>query len=469
MDTLDPEASPSTPLSPTHPVLYTNPTKPNSTDSVKVTMPAMLAHQLVDAAISRGKSTVDTIKSKPGYLKWTVERVEQPVLYVADTNLAKAALKAGDHALTIADHTIDKAMNTHAYKSTHAFVKNTYSTKLQPLIDNRIVPATNAVSSGIATTTTTIVTAPVKTYEATMTFTDRQVEYFLPEQDDKLDKDLKKSPVGITLKLSRRTGRRVVAAKNRVHKAASWVVDSAKPSNVKRQAAKTYSNIFSALDGFVDKYLPDDDKLVAKGPIVLTKKVLTRSKKRGLAAARAAVLAVKTSPQTFKRFLSDTVKGAKLRIANTYIATCKRVSSFHQARIQPIVERAQSRAIAVVKSTDSVLLKYPLTAKIRNVSVSQFETYLAPLRPRQKRSSKRRPRASPVMIRRKTLPSSKSKKSKKVKESEASKVDYFHQKEPYWLAELFARPRKKTSRNLNIDLSSFPLLFPVNRVALIDA
>jgi len=56
-----------------------------------------------------------------------------------------------------------------------------------------------------------------------------------------------------------------------------------------------------------------------------------------------------------------------------------------------------------------------------------------------------------------------------VKESEASKVDYFHQKEPYWLAELFARPRKKTSRNLNIDLSSFPLLFPVNRVALIDA
>uniref|UniRef100_A0A7S4P3T6 Uncharacterized protein n=1 Tax=Guillardia theta TaxID=55529 RepID=A0A7S4P3T6_GUITH len=274
----------------------------------------MLAHQLVDAAISRGKSTVDNLKSKPGYLKWTVERVEQPVLYVADTNLAKAALKAGDHALTIADQTIDKAMNTHAYKSTHAFVKTTYSTKVQPVIEKRIVPATNAVSSGIATTTSTIVNAPAKTYEATMTFADRQVDYFLPEKDQQLDKDLKKSPVGITLKVSRRTGRRVIAVKNRVHKAASWVVDTARPSNVKRQATKTYSNIFSALDGFVDKYLPDDDKIVAKGPIVLTKKVMTRGKKRGLAAARSAMLAVKTSPQTFKRILSDTVKGAKVSV-----------------------------------------------------------------------------------------------------------------------------------------------------------
>ncbi|EKX32583.1 hypothetical protein GUITHDRAFT_156288 [Guillardia theta CCMP2712] len=342
-------------------------------------MPAMLAHQLVDAAISRGKSTVDNLKSKPGYLKWTVERVEQPVLYVADTNLAKAALKAGDHALTIADQTIDKAMNTHAYKSTHAFVKTTYSTKVQPVIEKRIVPATNAVSSGIATTTSTIVNAPAKTYEATMTFADRQVDYFLPEKDQQLDKDLKKSPVGITLKVSRRTGRRVIAVKNRVHKAASWVVDTARPSNVKRQATKTYSNIFSALDGFVDKYLPDDDKIVAKGPIVLTKKVMTRGKKRGLAAARSAMLAVKTSPQTFKRILSDTVKGAKLRISNTYIATCKSVNNFHQARIQPLVESAQTRALAVVKSTDSVLLKYPLTAKIRNVTVSQFEKHLAPL------------------------------------------------------------------------------------------
>lgn len=239
-------------------------------------------------------------------------------------------MKAGDHALTIADQTIDKAMNTHAYKSTHAFVKTTYSTKVQPVIEKRIVPATNAVSSGIATTTSTIVNAvsperlpcvsliwhpqPAKTYEATMTFADRQVDYFLPEKDQQLDKDLKKSPVGITLKVSRRTGRRVIAVKNRVHKAASWVVDTARPSNVKRQATKTYSNIFSALDGFVDKYLPDDDKIVAKGPIVLTKKVMTRGKKRGLAAARSAMLAVKTSPQTFKRILSDTVKGAKVSV-----------------------------------------------------------------------------------------------------------------------------------------------------------
>ena len=130
-------------------------------------MPTQLAHEAVNLALNYTEKTVEWGKSKPGFLKSVIERVEGPVVKTLETRAIKTVVKIGDSVLTTVDGTLDKAISSTYYKSGEAYVKSAYS--------NRIVPATNTVTTTVASTTSRVTTPVVNVYSGVLAFADKQV------------------------------------------------------------------------------------------------------------------------------------------------------------------------------------------------------------------------------------------------------------------------------------------------------
>lgn len=130
-------------------------------------MPSQLAHDAVGLVLDYTGKTVEYCKSKPGLLNTIISRVEGPVAKTLESRAAKTVLKVGDQVLTTVDGTIDKAIGSTYYKSGEAYVKSTYS--------NKIVPATNTVTTTVATTTSRVTTPVVNVYTGVLAFADKQV------------------------------------------------------------------------------------------------------------------------------------------------------------------------------------------------------------------------------------------------------------------------------------------------------
>lgn len=126
-----------------------------------------LAHEVVNQALALTGRSVEWGKSKPGMFKSVIERVEGPVNATLSSGPARSVIKVGDRVLTTVDKSIESAMNTSTYKSGEAFVRNQYS--------NRIVPATNTVTTTVVTTTSRVTTPVVNTYMGVLKFADKQV------------------------------------------------------------------------------------------------------------------------------------------------------------------------------------------------------------------------------------------------------------------------------------------------------
>mmetsp|Transcript_33370 Transcript_33370/g.51895 ORF Transcript_33370/g.51895 Transcript_33370/m.51895 type:complete len:372 (+) Transcript_33370:52-1167(+) len=343
-----------------------------------------VAHGLVSTAVNYGKETVEAAKSKPGVVKWAVETVEKPTVYVLDSSVGKTAVKVGDRALDIADNTIDKAMNTGAYKNTEALVKTTYTNKVQPVIKNRVIPAASAVTTTVSKTTTAVTTPVVNVYGTALSYADYAVDRVLVDKEDGV-KESKVTVVGITRKISRRSVKKARAAKNRTIQMAkntkanaSWALTQAKPANLKKNVVAAYDFTLSKADNFVDHYMPDTDGLVAKGPVTLTKKVAKRGYTYGIKAVKQTAVAIKNAPTTFKNSVKkvyETVSMKVKQIANMKI----RVKFLAIEDFKPYMEAAQTRTMALVKGTDNLLLNYPLTTSVRNFAIRRYEVLLAPL------------------------------------------------------------------------------------------
>lgn len=92
---------------------------------------ARMAHDLVDGAVAVGKDAIAHAKKRSGILKWTVGKIEGPATRVLNSKLGKIVLKIGDRAVTVADGTIDRAMNTGVYKTSSHTIKGTYRWALE--------------------------------------------------------------------------------------------------------------------------------------------------------------------------------------------------------------------------------------------------------------------------------------------------------------------------------------------------
>jgi len=77
-------------------------------------MATHVAHDVFGYGLQVGKDALTYGKSKPGVVKWTVEKVSGPVCSVLESKIGQTAIKAGDRVISVADGTIDKAMNTGA-------------------------------------------------------------------------------------------------------------------------------------------------------------------------------------------------------------------------------------------------------------------------------------------------------------------------------------------------------------------
>jgi hypothetical protein len=92
---------------------------------------ARVAHDLVDIAVAVGKDAIAHAKKRPGIINWTVGKVEGPATRVLDSKLGNIVLRIGDRAVTVADGTIDRAMNTGVYKTSSHTIKGTYRWALE--------------------------------------------------------------------------------------------------------------------------------------------------------------------------------------------------------------------------------------------------------------------------------------------------------------------------------------------------
>lgn len=343
-------------------------------------MPSQLAHDVVGFALDYTGKTVDSIKSKPGLLNNIVTKVEGPVAKTLEHRAVKTVLKVGDQVLTTVDGTIDKALTSTYYKSGEAYVKSTYS--------NRIVPATNTVTTTVTTTTNRVTTPIVNVYTGVLAFADKQVEFYLPDGEAS-DKALPLTVVGVTTKATRRTVRKVgavrkmtVARISKANKSAratiKFAFEQAKPANVKKNAAKAYVKTLSATDKAVDKYLPGNDDLVAKGPVTLVTKVSKRGAKHTIASIKMAATAVKNSPATFKKVVASALKSARAQVARVQDMTVSIKFKAYDT-FTPYIESALTKSLALVKVADSLLLKYPMTTNVRNFAVAKYGAILAPV------------------------------------------------------------------------------------------
>ena len=334
-----------------------------------------VAHDVVNYGLAVGKDALAYTKSKPGVMKWTVEKVEGPVCSVLGSKLGQTALKVGDRAVSVADGTIDKAMNTGVYKSSSRVVKTTYT--------NRIVPATAAVKSTYSRASSAVTTPVVNSVNKALEIADKSVEYMLPEADAKLlkeDKKLPRSVVGLSRKITRRSVRKVAATRKMVAATAAYTLEQAKPANVKKNVVAVYTKSLAGADKLVDKYLPESDKLVAKTPLLLVKKLAKRSKTHTIATVKKVATAVKNAPSTFKKACADTykkltVQAMKLRKLKLKLMTVAEVKE----KIATLVEAGKDKGALYVAATDKMLLKYQYTAAVRNFSVSFYMNRLAPI------------------------------------------------------------------------------------------
>ena len=336
-----------------------------------------IAHSAVNSALSLGISTLEWTKSKDGsYLKWAVEKVEAPAKYTLESRLGQTVLKVSDSCLTLADNTIESALNTSTFKSCEALVKTTYSNKLRPVVTN---------TAGVVVNTTSRVTTPVgKIYFAALAIADRQVDYFLP--GDKNETQSKPTIIGLTRKVTRRTGRRIYVAKEwtvtkvtNVSNGVMFTVKQAHPVNVVKNVKALYWIVLVRADNLVDSWLPDseDHSPQPQGPVSLASKIVRRSVKRTAAGVRAAATAIRKLPSTFKAVARSAVASAKAARSRTVAAVSALVSYDYRSAASSIVtydyrSAASSRALAILSAADRTLQRYRLTAALRNFVEARF-------------------------------------------------------------------------------------------------
>jgi len=281
-------------------------------------MPSQLAHEALNLALNYTEKTVDWGKSKPGIVKSVIERLETPVTATLETRAAKTVLKIGDQVLSSVDGHLDSAINSRYYKGGEAFARSTYS--------NRIVPATNTVTTTVKTTTTRVTTPVFNVYTTALAFADRQVESFLPDAEAS-DRHAPLSLTSVTTKATRRAVKKVGAVRTgvvmRVGKtqravkaAVRGAMEQARPANIKKNVKAAYATTFKTADDVIDSYLPGakDDGLVAKGPLTLVTKVSKRGTKHTIAGVKALATAVRNSPSTFKRAVRSAVAAVKQQV-----------------------------------------------------------------------------------------------------------------------------------------------------------
>jgi len=266
---------------------------------VQVDLEAMpgVATELVNSTLATGKSVLERAKGKDGYVKWVVEKVEAPAIVVLDSGVGKAALNVGDRVVKFADNTVDTTMNNSVVKNGRKMVKDTYT--------NRVLPVTTAVSTKVSTTTAAVTTPIAKVYTGSLEMCDRTVERFLPADEKK---ELPLTPMVIGRKITRRSVNRARAARANAGKyyvsakaKAAYAVEQAKPENIKKNSKIVYNKSIARTDKFIDRVLPEDDNFIATGPVTLAKKVTQRGAKRANKAAQAAMRAVRSAPDTFKK------------------------------------------------------------------------------------------------------------------------------------------------------------------------
>jgi hypothetical protein len=328
-----------------------------------------IAHAVVNNALTLGLNTLEWTKSKDGtYMKWAVEKVEGPAKCTLETRLCKTVLKVGDSCLTLADNTIESALNTSTFKTCEALVKTTYSNKLKPAVTN---------TAGVVVTTTNRVTTPVaKIYVGTLAIADRQVDYFLP--GDRTETSITPTVVGLVRKVTRRTGRRIYVAKEwtvtkvgNVSNGVVFAVKQAHPVNVKKNVTALCWMALVRADQFVDCYLPDpsDTTPPPKGPISLGSKVVRRGAKRTAASARAAASAIRKSPTTFKAAARNAVTSARAlhdSLHRRATASARAIVSYDYRAA------ASSRALSVVSAADRSLQRNRATAALRDFVVARL-------------------------------------------------------------------------------------------------
>ena len=337
-------------------------------------MTTHVAHDVVNYGLTVGKDALKYSKSQPGVIKWTVEKVEGPVTSVLGSKIGQTAIKVSDRAITVADGTIDSAMNTGAYKSTSRIVKATYANRVQPVIKNRIVPATKAVKRTVACTTTAVTQPVFNAYSSVLQFADKTVEWALPEADKNLAKEdmtLPRSVVGLSRKITRRSVRKVAATRKMVVATAAYTFDQSKPANIKKNIVIVYNKALVGTDTLVDTYLPEKDGLVGKTPVMLVKKFAKRGKAHTIATIKNIATAIRNSPRTFKKTCSAAYKHLTehaMKVRNMKIKVKLMTVEDFKKQITPYVT-----------AVDKMLLKYRYTSAARNLALGVYSNKLAPI------------------------------------------------------------------------------------------
>ena len=346
-------------------------------------MATHVAHDVFGYGLQVGKDALTYGKSKPGVVKWTVEKVSGPVCSVLESKIGQTAIKAGDRVISVADGTIDKAMNTGAYKSTSRLVKTTYS--------SRVLPATEKVKSTVASTTAAVkttystrVTTPMaNAYNGSLAFADKTVEYMLPETDASFasdDKKLPKSVVGLTCKITRRSVRKVAATRKMVVATATYTLEQGRPSNIKKNSVVLYTKALTGADSLVDTYLPDKDGVEGKTTVKLLRKFAKRGRMHTIATIKKCATAVKNSPATFKKSVVavyNKLSEQAMKLKNLKIKIKFMTLKDLTAKATPMFEAMQARGGVYVTAADKMLLKYKHTASLRNMGVSFYASKLA--------------------------------------------------------------------------------------------
>ncbi len=216
-----------------------------------------------------------------------------------------------------------------------------------------------------------------------------QVEYYLPDEAG-ADKHLPLTAIGITTKATRRAVKRVNGArkwsaakignmKEVAKKSLKFASDNAKPAAMRKNAAKLYQATFDVSDKLIDRYMPDQkDGLTAKGPVTLANKLARRSVKTGIAGVKDLAVALKNSPTTFKKVLNASMTSAKAQLARIQNMSLRITYKSYDA-LTPYVAAAQTRSLALMQTTDALLLKYPMTSFWRNLAVQKYEGWVAPV------------------------------------------------------------------------------------------
>lgn len=157
-----------------------------------------------------------------------------------------------------------------------------------------------------------------------------------------------------------------------------FAFEQAKPSNVKKNTAKAYVRTLSATDKAVDRYLPGNDDMVARGPVTLVTKVSKRGAKHTIASIKSAAMAVRNSPATFKKVVASALKSARAQVARVQDMSMSIKFKAYDT-FTPYLDAALARSLALIKVADSVLLKYPMTTGVRNFAVAKYDSILAPV------------------------------------------------------------------------------------------